>query len=156
MIHCKNCGAENEVDKIYCRLCGSADLEIDLATAQAKVAEEELRVELLYKAERMLVSTLDSVPEGQVIQSLGLVFGNSSKQAFWGFSTQANRLSRAYDAALINMKYEAASIGADAVVAVKFALNNSSGSANKLLTGSSEAVMLLGTAVKFKENSASL
>lgn len=81
-------------------------------------------------------------------EEIGLLLGTSSKQAFWGLSTQADRLTRAYGAALLNLKYEAASIGADAVYGVNFALNNSAGSGNGLLAGSSEAVMLLGTAIR--------
>jgi uncharacterized protein YbjQ (UPF0145 family) len=79
-----------------------------------------------------------------------MVFGTSSKQAFWGLSTQADRLSRAYQAALRNIKYEAALLGADSVYGITFALNNSTGSSASRIAGSSEAVMLLGTAVKSK------
>jgi uncharacterized protein YbjQ (UPF0145 family) len=78
---------------------------------------------------------------------LGLVFGTSSKVAFWGLSKQSDRLTSAYEVALANLKYEAASLSADAVIGITFALNNSTGSA-AVLGGSSEAVMLLGTAVK--------
>jgi len=76
-----------------------------------------------------------------------LVFGTSSKVAFWGLSKQSDRLTSAYEVALANLKYEAASLSADAVIGITFALNNSTGSA-AVLGGSSEAVMLLGTAVK--------
>jgi uncharacterized protein YbjQ (UPF0145 family) len=96
----------------------------------------------------MEVSTTNSLSENVGFVTLGLVFGTSSKQAFWGLSTQADRLTRAYDVALANLKFEAAGLGADAVIAITFALNNSTGSGNALLTGSSEAVMLLGTAVR--------
>lgn len=92
-----------------------------------------------------------STPANLIIkQEVGLVFGTSSKQAFWGLSTQADRLTRAYDAALGNLRYDAAKLGANGVVGVSFALNNSAGSTQNLLAGSSEAVMLLGTAVIFK------
>jgi uncharacterized protein YbjQ (UPF0145 family) len=82
----------------------------------------------------------------RISESKGLVFGSSSKQAFWGFSSQANRLTRAYEVALADMKNEAALMGANAIVGIRFALNNSTGSA-AAIAGSSEAVVLIGTAV---------
>ena len=94
--------------------------------------------------------TTDLPTVGLIKRELGLVFGTSSKQAFWGLSTQADRLTRAYYAALSNLQYEAAAVGANAVVGIRFALNNSTGSA-AALAGSSEAVMLLGTAVVMLE-----
>jgi uncharacterized protein YbjQ (UPF0145 family) len=98
-------------------------------------------------AKELQVFTTENPRSIQVESEVGIVFGNSSVQAFWGFSTQANRLSRAYEAALANLKFNAKELGADAVVGVRFALNNSTGS-SAALAGSSEAVMLLGTAVK--------
>jgi uncharacterized protein YbjQ (UPF0145 family) len=111
-------------------------------------SSEDADLELIQaKSENVKVFTTLEPKSIKVVEELGLVFGNSSKQAFWGLSTQANRLSRAYEAALANLKYDAALMGADAVIGVTFALNNSTGSA-ALIAGSSEAVMLLGTAVK--------
>jgi uncharacterized protein YbjQ (UPF0145 family) len=109
-------------------------------------SEDEIALIEVQSENVKVFTTLD--PKSiKVVEEMGLVFGNSSKQAFWGLSTQANRLSRAYEAALANLKYDAALLGADAVIGVTFALNNSTGSA-ALIAGSSEAVMLLGTAVK--------
>ena len=143
MKRCLECDFRQDTDEEECRACGGTQMQDD-----AEVAENaKLRQEALERSESIQVFTTLS-PIGLTIESeLGLVFGNSSKQAFWGLSTQANRLSRAYEAALINLKYDAALLGANAVVGVSFALNNSSGSGNKLIAGSSEAVMLLGTAV---------
>lgn len=143
MKKCLECESENPADADECRICGGTKLQDD---AEA-IENAKLRADALARSESVQVYTTLS-PSGMQIESeLGLVFGNSSKQAFWGLSTQANRLSRAYEAALINLKYDAALLGANAVVGVSFALNNSTGSGNKLIAGSSEAVMLLGTAV---------
>ena len=95
----------------------------------------------------MPVFTTEKLLSIDIEKELGIVFGNSSIQAFWGLSTQANRLTRGYEAALLNLKYNASKLGADAVIGVSFALNNSTGSGATIITGSSEAVMLLGTAV---------
>lgn len=140
---CQKCNAWLDRDNV-CPICGW-----DAKTADSEKSIEELRKEILEKAKKIQAFT---TPNPQVLgkfEEIGIVFGTSSKQAFWGLSTQANRLERAYDGALNNIKYEAALLEADAVIGVSFSLNNSEGSGNKLVTGSSEAVMLIGTAVKF-------
>lgn len=156
---CAECKTVYAAKIVMCEKCGS--IEVDEATVEALQAQEEklreqeaeeaLLHEMIRKADAVECYTTETPPGVSIQASLGLVFGNSSKQAFWGFSTQANRLSRAYEVALANLKYDAAQLGADAVVGVRFALNNSEGSkiwVGDGVTGSSEAVMLLGTAVK--------
>lgn len=102
---------------------------------------------VLEKSKTMpIFTTMQPSVIGKFIE-IGLVFGTSSKQAFWGISSQADRLTRASNAALANLKYEAALLEADAIVGVSFALNNSTGS-SAVVAGSSEAVMYIGTAVR--------
>jgi uncharacterized protein YbjQ (UPF0145 family) len=91
--------------------------------------------------------SVDAPPNRNVVSTHGIVFGVSSKQAFWGLSTQSNRLTRAFEVALVDLKVETVSAGGNAVIGISFALNNSTGSAAMGITGSSEAVMLIGTAV---------
>ena len=145
------------LDAKYCDFCGmqtmkAEDVEEHSAQLAAQAEEEAIRSEVLKKSESIPVHTLPVSVDDKKLEIVGMVFGTSSKQAFWGLSTQADRLSRAYSAAYSNLKYEAALINADAVVGVTFALNNSTGSGNAFLTGSSEAVMLLGTAVRYKKS----
>ena len=142
---CNDCSAENNDSAIACQMCGMGNL-----TSEEGLAVEQASMELLAKSQSVKVFTVHNPSTIHVTEELGVVFGNSSKQAFWGLSTQANRLSRAYEVALANLKYDAAILGADAVVGVTFALNNSTGSSAALLAGSSEAVMLLGTAVRIR------
>ena len=144
MKECLECGFRSDAIEEECRACGGTQLKDDAEAAEVA----KLRQEALERSESIQVFTILNPVSHTIKSELGLVFGNSSKQAFWGLSTQANRLSRAYEAALINLKYDAALMGADAVIGVQFALNNSTGSSAKLVAGSSEAVMLLGTAVK--------
>lgn len=159
MKKCADCGNEYDFSRKYCGKCGSSLLakseeeereeQRQIELKQAKKAEETaIAKEIMERAKTMRVFTVFEPKSINVKEELGIVFGNSSKQAFWGLSTQANRLSRAYDAALLNLKYDAAALGADAVIGVTFALNNSTGSSAVIIAGSSEAVMLLGTAVK--------
>jgi uncharacterized protein YbjQ (UPF0145 family) len=148
---------QTRVDARYCDYCGMQTMSPEeLDQHSAKLAEqshdEAVRAEVLKTSETIHVNTLPVSIDEKKIEVIGMVFGTSSKQAFWGLSTQADRLSRAYSAALSNLKYEAALVKADAVVGVTFALNNSTGSGATMLAGSSEAVMLLGTAIKYKKS----
>ena len=129
-----------------CKACFEENL-LQMSEETGPTAEFLLSHEVQSRAKLVLCFTTPSSVTGTIKQEFGLVFGNSSKQAFWGLSTQADRLSRAYDAALSNLRYDAAALGANAVVGIQFALNNSTGSGAQIITGSSEAVMLLGTAV---------
>lgn len=147
MKKCEGCGAENSIEQAYCHKCGEKFPRDKSQEAALKFADSEL----LRRAKSVQVFTVDSPSGISVAKTFGIVFGNSSKQAFWGLSTQADRLSRAYDAALLNLKYDAAELGANAVVGVTFALNNSTGSGAAVIAGSSEAVMLIGTAVMVTE-----
>lgn len=128
-------------------ICDSCSEESSVTLGLVDDETTELAAAILKNSRLVRCYTTD-VPSATAIKAeLGLVFGNSSKQAFWGLSTQADRLTRAYDAALANLRYDAAALGANAVVGIQFALNNSTGSGATLIAGSSEAVMLLGTAV---------
>lgn len=155
---CKDCNAVYSQPLPMCQKCGCVDFvdfdeESEARVEDAAKKQEEEAQAFLEKSKNLFCSTVES-PEGiELSETMGLVFGNSSVQAFWGLSTQANRLSRAYEAALLNLKFNAAHLGADAVVGIRFALNNSEGSKafDIGLAGSSEAVMLLGTAVVLKK-----
>lgn len=144
---CNSCGAENESSLVYCRMCAGAFCKEEISSPTNESAESEL----LRRADGVRVFTVHAPVGLNIEEVFGIVFGNSSKQAFWGLSTQADRLSRAYDAALLNLKYGAVLLGANAVVGVTFALNNSTGSSAVGIAGSSEAVMLIGTAVRIQE-----
>lgn len=86
-------------------------------------------------------------PKGLVVtKTMGLVFGVSSKQAFWGLSTQADRITRAFEVAQLDLKVQAEKLGANCVVGIQASLNNSAGSSASLIAGSSEGVLLVGTA----------
>jgi uncharacterized protein YbjQ (UPF0145 family) len=138
-------------DAKYCDFCGQELTGVQAEDFAAKQAERDaINQDLLTKSSKLFLSTSSSPELDYKVETIGLVFGTSSKVAFWGLSTQADRLERAYSAALANIKYEAIVLGADGVLGVQFALNNSTGS-SATLGGSSEAVMLLGTAFRFKK-----
>ena len=150
---CLYCNQEQRRENaLYCDYCGkemTGQAPVDYAAKRAE--EEALNQEFLEKSSKLHISTAQVSVLDNKIEILGLVFGTSSKQAFWGLSTQSDRLERAYSAALSNLKYDAVAMNADGVLGIQFALNNSTGSGNQLLTGSSEAVMLLGTAFRYKK-----
>jgi len=144
---CEQCGINQVVSRsaTICYSCSTSNL-----VKMTSEDNEVLRAAVLEQSTSVRCFTTDTPFTVPVQKEVGLVFGTSSKQAFWGLSTQSDRLTRAYDAALSNLKYEAAAKGANAILGIRFALNNSTGSAAMLLAGSSEAVMLLGTAVVLK------
>lgn len=127
----------------FCTVCGGQKIsERDFTVSPAGLEQE-----LVSRALNISCFTTGLPSNLEIKETVGLVFGTSSKQAFWGLSNQADRLTRAYEAALRNLTYDAASKGANAIVGITFALNNSTGSSAAGIAGSSEAVMLLGTAV---------
>lgn len=140
---CTRCGSEQmRSAATLCDSCGASRLTDE----QRMEFEAERETEFV----RMAAITLSTLPPPAAVdglEELGLVFGASSKQA-WGLNSQADRLTQAYEAAAANLRIEAVRRGADAVYGVTFALNNSTGSNAELLAGGSEAVMLLGTAVR--------
>ena len=138
-----------------CSMCGENPIEFkglvrclscDDKYQQMSDEEKLYAINLSDSALKVQCFTTEQPGNLRISESKGLVFGSSSKQAFWGFSSQANRLTRAYEVALADMKNEAALMGANAIVGIRFALNNSTGSA-AAIAGSSEAVVLIGTAV---------
>jgi uncharacterized protein YbjQ (UPF0145 family) len=146
---CEKCEI-NPVGSRGMTICDSCLSAFPAAMAAEQDEEFGLRAAVLEQSKSVRCFTTDIPVDGTIQKEVGLVFGTSSKQAFWGLSSQADRLTRAYDAALSNLQYEAATLGGNAVVGIRFALNNSTGSGATLLAGSSEAVMLLGTAVVLK------
>lgn len=137
--------------KDKCSWCGYGEMVLESELeSRLKEREETLRwldEDYLKIIEQIKLFTVDTLVNHKIVEELGLVFGSSSKLAFWGLSKQQKRLESAYEIASFNIRSEAAMIDADAIVGVKFALNNSTGSAMNI-AGSSEAVMLIGTAVK--------
>lgn len=143
---CSACQLEHGDLAWKCKECGNDGWIFnpqDLDSYREQLADEA-------KALGMKVLSVDTPQTFEVLEELGTVFGVSSKQAFWGLSKQSNRLARAYDAALIDLKVQAHEMGADAIVGLRVALNNSQGSSASGIAGSSEAVVLLGTAVRIK------
>ena len=98
----------------------------------------------------MFMSTLDSVPGMKVVKSLGLVYATSSRIAWSGINTQANRLENAMNAALIGIQLEAEGRKANAILGLSVGVNSSQG-ASAALMGSSEGILVVGTAVVLEE-----
>lgn len=90
-------------------------------------------------------STLQNDPTIKIKKSLGLVYGSSSKMAL-GVNTQATRLNKAMHVAMLDAQYFAKTLGANAVIGVQISANSSQG-ASATLMGSSEGIVVVGTAV---------
>jgi len=142
---CSACQVEHGDLAGKCKQCGNSGWIFNPRELDSYVEE----VADYNRALGVKVFTVDVPSTFEVLEELGTVFGVSSKQAFWGLSKQSDRLSMAYDAALVDLKVQAYEMGADAIVGIRIALNNSEGSSARV-AGSSEAVVILGTAVKTK------
>lgn len=130
----------------FCSWCGSRELssESDVSDLINKWEGKSKRLQ------EMKLYTVDSLVSKKVVEELGLVYGSSSKHALL-LQKQSERLTSAYEVAVMNLKVEAAELGADAVIGVRFALNNSEG-ASSTFFGSSEAIVIIGTAVRLEES----
>lgn len=136
---CIRCGNEVWPGQKFCNSCKAfAD---DFDTRQAELNREKALAS-------MAQISLSTLPPNFEYEFVGLVSGSQSKLAFWGLSKQATRIDSALEEALDALRYSAALLGAEGVYGIQMALNNSTGSA--LTAGSSEAVVLFGTAVRRK------
>jgi len=100
---------------------------------------------LAERTPKIFMSTTVHNPDVRVRQTVGLVYGSSSKIA-WGFNKQSDRLTAAMNAALLDLEQNALARRANAVVGITFAANSSVGSSATLL-GSSEGIIVAGTAI---------
>lgn len=106
-------------------------------------------------ASRIVVSTTELIPGYDIVEVVGPVFSTQSHTRWKNFDTksgqdatsQSGRLSIALQGSLRAIREEAAGLGANAIVGLSMAANSSEG-ASALLGGSSDAIVLLGTAVK--------
>lgn len=99
----------------------------------------------------IIVTSLHQLPGVSIVEILDVIFATTSSIAL-GLNKQSTRLERVMDTAMLELKIQAEMLGADAVVGLQFALNNSEGAGALVgnLGGSSEAVLLMGTAVRTK------
>lgn len=147
-LYCRDCLKKSKWQD-RCSWCGKSNLVYGSDIEDVLRQNEERQKWIESNQERidnLKIFTVDNLSQHIVEDELGLVSGSSSKLALWGLSKQSKRLDSSYEIALFNLKYEAAMIGANAIIGLRFALNNSTGSALNI-AGSSEAIMLIGTAV---------
>lgn len=153
VIVCVDCVRKSKSRKM-CSWCGKTNLVFG-SEGEELLRQEDERLKWLKtnqeRIENLKVVTVSRLSGYLVTEEIGLVSGSSSKAIIVGAIKQHIRLEGALDIALFNLKSEAAMLGADAVIGVNLAVGNSSGSALNLAT-SSDAVMLIGTAVKIEKN----
>jgi uncharacterized protein YbjQ (UPF0145 family) len=95
--------------------------------------------------QRVLVVTTDAIPGYQVTRVFGLVTSTRSHTQ-WKSLTQKGRLGVALEGALAEIKADAAAMGANAIVGARATPNSSEGG-SAAFGGSSDAVLIIGTAV---------
>lgn len=105
----------------------------------------------------MIITNTETIAHKEIIKSLGLVRGNSTRSRFFGrdivaflkniaggeISEYTDLLTKTRNAAIDRMVEEAKSMGADAVINVRFNTAN-------IAQGVSE-ILAFGTAVKLKD-----
>ena len=111
---------------------------------QKKNDDKPYRPSSLVERERLPISTISTIPGKNIIEYKGLVYSSISEVA--GLQKQQTRLQRSIEVAFQEIDEQAFKIGANAIVGLFVAINNSTGAAINVM-GSSDAVTVLGTAV---------
>lgn len=144
---CSNCGSQIPEGSAFCPNCG---------TRSGAAPESTAAQAPNYRSKPLVLSTLEKL-EGQEVEVLGLVQGslvssrNVGKDLLAGFKNIAGGEIKSYTEltasaramALERMQMEAANIGADGILGIRYT------SAPISVEGAVE-VMVYGTAVKFK------
>jgi len=97
------------------------------------------------KAREIILSTTNEIQGKLVSEYLALVFGAGN--AAWTIETTAGRANTALSKAEDQLRGTAAELGADAVIGITFSMDSSGSALNR-----SQAITLLGTAVKLKKS----
>lgn len=112
-----------------------------------QLLEERQAEEARRQSRASLVVTTESIPGYDIERAFGLVFAAQSHTKWKGLS-QYQRLLKALESSIPQLLDQARALGGDSVVGVKMAANSSSGNSSGLDVGSSDGVILLGTAVR--------
>lgn len=147
---CESCDrVQKRFDAKYCEACGEDKFSIvepnedgTLPKSRREVASEILQSQ---NEITMFMSTLSDNSSLKTEKVLGIVYGTSSKMAL-GWNKQSTRLELATTSAMLDIQSKARSMGANAIVGISVALNSSQG-ASAVGGGSSDAVLIIGTAV---------
>lgn len=116
-----------------------------------RMAKERLGISsfpahLVEQKPTIFMSSLSNISSMQITKVLGMIYATHSTVAL-GFDKQSDRLGRSTNMALLNLEEEAKKIGANAILGLNIAINSSQG-ASAAFMGSSEGVLVYGTAVK--------
>ena len=149
---CKNCDrVQKRFEAKYCESCGEdqfVNLELN-DDGTVPLSRKEQATEIWSETEiTMFMSTLFENPNLKIEKVIGVVFGTSSKMAL-GLNKQSTRLEMATNSAMLDAQAKAKLLGATAIVGLTVSLNSSQG-ANAIGGGSSDGVLVFGTAVVAK------
>lgn len=146
---CKNCDrVQKRFEAKYCELCGEDQFVLVELNEDGTVplSRKEQAAEIRSETEiSMFMSTLFENPNLTIEKVIGIVFGTSSKMAL-GLNKQSTRLEMATNSAMLDAQAKAKLLGATAIVGLTVSLNSSQG-ASATGGGSSDGVLVFGTAV---------
>jgi uncharacterized protein YbjQ (UPF0145 family) len=139
------------------RLQNMATPEMTHAFRQAGVPEnwalvEGIGVPNAISPNKVLLATSPELADHDIVRTIGLVYSARSHTK-WKANTQRDRLLIALDGAMARLRESSAEVGANAVVSVAIAANSSEGG-SAVFGGSSDAIILLGTAVWVRKRTA--
>lgn len=117
-----------------------------------RLQNEEIRVPNAIPPSKVLLATSPELADHDIVRTIGLVYSARSHTK-WKANTQRDRLLIALDGAMARLRESAAEVGANAVVSVAIAANSSEGG-SAVFGGSSDAIVLLGTAVWVRKRTA--
>lgn len=98
----------------------------------------------------LMITTLDFLPGYEMTRTLGVVSATMSHTA-WKANTQKARLATAFDGAMELLWRNAKIRGANSIVGLQMAANSSEGG-SAVFGGSSDGVVLMGTAALMERN----
>jgi uncharacterized protein YbjQ (UPF0145 family) len=140
MTTCNRCGREyNSAAVPSCPRCkGATAPKVDRGSLSSEAVSTSPRHDVL-------IVTTPEVPGHRILRVHGPLFAAQSQWAS-GMTKQKARLTGTMAGALDDLGQQARSRGANAVVGLSMAANSSQGSSSAFL-GSSDAIILMGTAV---------
>jgi uncharacterized protein YbjQ (UPF0145 family)/RNA polymerase subunit RPABC4/transcription elongation factor Spt4 len=147
--YCLNCKSAS-MRKKKCSLCGSRDLysEIEyLKIVDAKLVADEFAKQAI---DRVKLFTVDVLQNYNVVKEFGLVYASHAKLSL-RLGDQAKHLKMANEMALSKIKMEADLLGGNAVIGIKIISENRARPLFFPWDASSDAIMLIGTAVSIEE-----
>ncbi len=149
LILCERCSGTYKRTMEKCPACRASQREYgrEIGATARNLTPDERRdaYEASLQEIQSNITTLQTLPGHRITASHGVVYASMSHTK-WKANTQKKRLTTAFDGALALLLEEAHGRQANAIVGLQFAANSSEGG-TAVLGGSSDAIIVMGSAV---------